>query len=85
MATAASALLVSVLFFLRVFLFLYTPLTQSQLSGSASTALYPHFFYTLPELVPLVLLIDLAMPGGIVKLRTWYVRSSAIGAVQPVR
>jgi hypothetical protein len=51
----------SVLFLMRVFLFLLYPVFDLKLKGAARQALYPWFFYTVPEVVPCVVLLFVLM------------------------
>jgi hypothetical protein len=72
--TAAACVLIAVLFAIRIPLFLWSSLAGTQLSGSASRGLYPHFFYTIPEVLPPLLILHVSMPGGLGGLRGWYER-----------
>lgn len=73
--TILSCLLISFLFAIRIPLFLWSSLAGFQLSGTESAVLYPQFYYTLPEIVPPLLLLHMAMPRGLIGITRWYERA----------
>ena len=69
--TSFICIFIALLYGLRLPLFLYSSFVTSY-GTSWTSYLYPYFYYTIPEILPPLLLIQISMPGGIQNIRRWY-------------
>lgn len=69
--TSLTCIFIALLYGLRCPLFLYSSFVSNSTS-SWTSYLYPYFYYTIPEILPGLLLIQISMPGGIQNIRKWY-------------